>query len=508
VKRFFLLATCFLMGFAVLGLELLGFRLYGPEFGYSSYVAGTLIGVILAALSLGYILGGRLADRAPRPPVLYRLIVITGLLLVAFTFVYDKLLSEFFLKFGMIKGLVLVTVLIYGPPMVLLGMVSPFIIRLVAKRDQVGTAAGTIYALSTVGSIFGSFLTPFVLVPAIGAHMTLVIMTAIVLSVGVIGLLGVRSRYAVALLALGLMPLSFPKLPANVVLRIQSPYSDLAVEKDAKGGPYRLAVNRWAWYSRGLPKEITTGYYYDYFLLGPMLTPVKEMAVLGAAAGTSIKQFQDKYPDIHIDAVEIDPWVIQIAKMDYFKLREGPNLAIHIQDARPFLRLTTKRYDLVEIDMFQGGPFVPFYVTTKEFFQLVSDRMSGAGVAMTNVLGLSNDQLLLACIVETMKTVFPSVYVIHLSSNHLVIGFKEKTSLETARARLKGTLVQSLAEFASTAADELTTPDPYPGMHVFTDDKADVARITFNMVKRHADLRRRERLLQRRQNGPVPGNKP
>jgi len=497
VRRFFLLATCFLMGFAVLGLELLGFRLYAPVFGYSIYVNGTLIGVILAALSLGYVLGGRLADRAPRPPVLYRLIVITGLLLVVFSFLYDELLDGFFLKFKQqMTGLVLVTILIYGPPMVLLGMVSPFIIRLVAREGRVGTAAGTIYALSTVGSILGSFLTPFVLVPGIGAHMTLIIMTAIVLVVGVVGLLGVRGRWVVAILALGLTPLSFPKEEKNVVLRIQSPYSDLQVERGEEGGPYRLAVNNWAWYSKGLGTKLRTESYYDYFLLGPKLVPVKEMAVLGVAAGTSIMQFQriPEYQGIHIDAVEIDPWVIEIAKMkEYFGLEEGAKLDIHIQDARPFLRRTEKRYDLVEIDMFQGGPFVPFYVTSKEFFQLVSDRMSDNGVAITNVLALSDEKLLVSCIVATLEVVFPSVYVVRRSSNYLVFAFKKETSLAEVRRRLDAVRTPGLESLARETAAKLVTLDLYPGTHVFTDDKADVARITFNMVRRYANVKLRRR---------------
>jgi spermidine synthase len=214
------------------------------------------------------------------------------------------------------------------------------------------------------------------------------------------------------------------------------------------------------------------------------------------AAGTSIMQFQrvPEYRGIHIDAVEIDPWVIKIAKMEeYFGLKEGPNLAIHIQDARPFLRMTEKRYDLVEIDMFQGGPFVPFYVTSVEFFQLVSDRMSDNGLAITNVLALSDEKLLVWCIVATMKAVFPSVYVVRRSSNYLVFAFKKETSLAEVRRRLGAVRTRGLEELAQETASKLVTPNPYPGTHVFTDDKADVARITFNMVRRYANVRRSQR---------------
>jgi spermidine synthase len=497
VRRFFLLATCFLMGFAILGLELLGFRLYGPAYGYSTYVSGTLIGVILAALSLGYVIGGRLADRSPRPAVLYRLLTIAGLLLVVFSFVYDDLLDWFYLQFEFLVGLVLVTVLIYGPPMVLLSVTSPFIIRLIALQDRVGTAAGSIYALSTIGSILGSFLTPFVLVPTIGSHMTLLIMTAIVLVVGVLGLVGVRGTWALALLALGLLPFSFPKAEEGVVLRVESPYSDLQVKRGEEEAPYVLAVNRWAWYSKGLSRSMTTSSYYDYFLLGPGLVPVKEMAVLGMAAGTTIKQFQHFYPRIHIDAIEIDPWVVKIAEnKKYFGIEEGPNLTIHVQDARPYLRTCTKRYDLVEIDMYQGGPFIPFYVTTVEFFQLVSDRMADDGLAITNVLALSDDELLVACVIKTVQAVFPSVYVLQHRSNYLLFAFKKPTSLEEVRTRLEPLTTGPLGR-AARRAGAITTPTPYPGAHVFTDDKADVARITFNMIRRYANERRLEQRRER-----------
>ena len=494
VRRFYLLLTCFLMGFAILGLELLGFRLYGPVYGYSSYVAGTLIGVILAALSLGYLIGGRLADRAPRPPVLYRLLVIAGLLLVAFCFVYRALLDWFFFTFQLefITGLILVTVVAFGPIMVLLSMTSPFIIRLVAVQDRVGTAAGTIYALSTVGSILGSFITPFVLVPTIGAHMTLVIMTGVVLAVGVVGLVGLRRAWVIALLPLGLTPLSFSEQRENVVLEIQSPYSDLEVERGRGENLYVLAVNKWSWYSRGVAAgSMETGSYFDFFLLGPKLVPVREMAVLGMGAGTSVLQFQHFYGDrIHIDAVEIDPWVVKIAKdKRYFGVEEGPSVTIHTEDARPYLRTCEKEYDLVEIDMYQGGPLIPFYVTTVEFFELVSERMSDNGLAITNVLALGSDKLLAACVVKTLQEVFPSVYALRTGSNYVLFAFKKPTPLALVRRRLEAVRTEGLAGIAYRASG-ITTPEPYPGAHVFRDDDADIEWITFDMVRRDANKRR------------------
>jgi len=516
VKRSFLLATCFLNGFAVLGLELLGFRLYGPEYGYSSYVAGTLIGVILAALSLGYYIGGALADRAPRASVLYRLLVVAGLLLVVFCFVYRPVLgwsATLSSRFYLLR-IVLVTILLYGPVMVLLSVTSPFIIKLIAEEDRVGTAAGSIYALSTVGSILGSFLTPFVLVPEIGSHMTLIIMTAIVLAVGVAGLVGLRPVWGLALLALGLTPLSFPKAEEGVVLRIESPYSDLLVQKDPKSGEYVLAVNRWAWYSRGVSEqgELLTGAYYDYYLLGPVLVPVKEMAVLGMAAGTSIKQIQEYYPGIHIDAVDIDPWVVRIAKMKYFGLKESETLTIHTQDARPFMRASTTKYDLVEIDMYQGGPFIPFYVTTVEFFRLVGERMSDNGLAIANVLALSPEsarptseaQLLVWCVVKSFQETgqFPSVYVLAHHSNFLIFAFKKATPFEEVQRRLGavaanealrqrlGTVKFEALKLVASQAGAITVPELFPGAHAFYDDDADVDRITFDMIRAYVNANR------------------
>ena len=145
--------------------------------------------------------------------------------------------------------------------------------------------------------------------------------------------------------------------------------------------------------------------------------------------------------------------------------------------------------------MFQGGPLIPFYVATKEFFQLVSDTMSPNGVAITNVIALANDRLLISCIAETMQEVFPSVYVLRVPrrSNYLLFAFKQKTPLhEVVRPRLRAITTQGLKEMAAAAADEMTMPEPYPGTHVFTDDKADVARVTFAMVRRYANKRFRQ----------------
>lgn len=500
--RFYLYVTCFLMGFTILGLELLGFRFYGPVYGYSTYVYGTLIGVILAAMSVGYAIGGRLADRAPRPAVLYKVLAAAGLLLVGFCFVYHPVLEWFWRAIeSQILSMILVTVLLYGPIMVLLSITSPFIIRLIALRDKVGTAAGSIFAVSTVGSILGSFITPFVLVPhpAIGAHMTLVVMTCIVVVVAVLGLIASRGQWALALLALGLLPLSFPGKAEGVVFHIQSPYSDLAVRHDEKTDTYLLAVNEWAYYSKGLAEGQTrTGSYYDYFLLGPALVPVREMAVLGVAAGTSIKEFQRVYPDVHIDAVDIDPWVIKIAQDPrWFNLQESEQLDIHVEDARPFMRRTEKKYDLVEIDMYQGGPFIPFYVTTVEFFESLKAHMSDDGLAITNVLALAHDELLVACVVETIQEVFgDSVYVVHHSSNTLVFAFKKPTLLHEVRRRIEAQYTGPLSDLAHEAI-AITTPDPYPGAHVFRDDDADVARISYKMLQRTV-RQRRQRLEQER----------
>ncbi len=493
MKTFYLGTTAFVCGLCVMGLEVLGFRLFAPTFGYSSYVWGSLIGIILAALSVGYIFGGRLADKKPHAPVLFKLILAAGCYLFVMLLVYKKVLDASYMKFGTIWGAFVATIVIYGVPMVLLSMASPFIIRLLTVQQKAGSIAGGIYGLSNTGSILGTFVTAFVLIRVLGSHITFLLFCSIVLLLGISGLVSQSPKWAASVLLAVIAPFSFPRAEKDVLLRKESFYNDIRV-LERQDGEKALSVNRWTSYSVSVDEKknyLTGNSYYDYFNAAALLTEPGEILILGMGAGTSVKQYGHFFPKAHIDAVEIDPEIIRIAKDDkYFGVKEGPRLKIFAEDARPYLRKTKKKYDLVEVDMFQGGPYVPFYVTTEEFFQSVSDHLLPKGVVVMNVLSLSDDETLLCSIEKTLKRVFPTVFAVRVgeTSNFLLTALKRKITVPGEVSRIlaaKSASHRPLSKVINNFTNNIVFLPENEQAHVFTDDKTDVERVTFRMVDKY-----------------------
>jgi spermidine synthase len=494
--RLLYLITAFIGGFSIMGLELCGFRIFSPIFGYSIYVSGSLIGIIMMALSVGYIVGGKLADKYKSKALLFKLILAAGCYCFLMVFLYRDILDFCFKSvsrdMGTVAGILIATVVIYGPSMFLLSMISPYIIGLLAHEGDAGSTAGSVYGVSTIGSVFGTFLTSFVLVSAIGSHWTLIIFSGLVLLIGIIGLLKSSRMYLIGLAVFAVVPFSIPELAEGELLHTESFYNDIRVmEKKSKTDPSKkvrsIQVNWWTRYSTTLAEgAFLTQSYYDYFSLGPLLSTPGEILILGMGAGTSVQQFEKVFPRANIDAVEIDPEIVRIAK-EYFDVKDTDKVKIFAEDARPFLKLSTKKYDVVELDLFQGGPYVPFYVTTSEFFGEVKERLADEGVVIMNILQMSKDKLLAACIVETLKSVFPSVYVIEAStkSNIMAIAFNREISLKEIKDRLeeKKPEYPQLTDVIDYSSKRIKTMSSHPRAHIFTDDKADIEEITFAMVE-------------------------
>ena len=473
--------TVFICGYVILSLEILGFRLLSPYFGYSSYVWGALIGIIMTTLSLGYYLGGMLADKTPRPALIFDMILCSAIFLIPILFFYKKILT-YLLSYGIILGSLLSTVTIFAFPMLLLSMVSPFAIKLLAKEDTVGITAGKIYAISTAGSVVGTFLTSFVLIPYLGSFSSLTIMIIILT---LLYILGNKQKIRRTLLGviLIILVLLIPESESgeHIIDETESAYNIIRVGK--KGDVYTLYLNDERWvqstYRKGF---ISTGGYMDFMLLGKPLTDINNLLILGAGGGTSIKQFLFFSPEAQIDAVEIDPKVIEAARK-YFGLADNPRLKIHFDDARPFLNRTQKKYDVIEIDMFSGGPFVPFYLTTQEFFQMVFKKLNSKGLMLTNVLNDGRDGTLVFHIGNTAKTIFSSVFTIDLKKNVLLIAFEEKISLKQVKLKLKNNSDQRINKLTEYALENIKEFQIQNGYAVFTDDKAPIEKITYEMVK-------------------------
>jgi spermidine synthase len=480
----FWLVTASLTGAVIMGLELLAFRLYAPYFGYTIYVWGSLISVVMVALTLGYALGGWMADRSQTDLSLYAVVLASALYQLVIVLTNRWLLARLW-PWGEFTGTVVASLIIFTPPMTALAVTSPFVIRLLARAGRVGVTAGKVYALATVGSIAGTLLTSFYLVPRFGTQATLKLLCGTSLAIGVVGLAAKRKRALAGLLLLLCLALApEPPLPGYEIWRAESAYNLVRVIRTQ--GFMWLALND-ARFSHTTRKEgaVWSGSYQDDYALGPMLVEARRLLVLGMGAGGSIRMTRLTAPDIEIDAVEIDPLVVEAADR-FFGLRAEPRrLRIHVADARPWLARSRASYDLIHVDLYHGGPYVPFYLVTEEFFSLVRAHLTPGGLLMMNVYDLGAEREILSATVATLRRVYPSVLVLsRADKNHILFAFPRAHSLDSIEAQLQQ-LAQSqggTADLARRALTSLREFVPAPGTPVFTDDRAPIEEFTRRML--------------------------
>jgi spermidine synthase len=229
-----------------------------------------------------------------------------------------------------------------------------------------------------------------------------------------------------------------------------------------------------------MPKDsLLVGSYYDYFLLGPLLSGGRRVLFLGAAAGTALKQLVRAYPDVEVVGVELDPAVIAVART-HFDLAESPRLRLVAEDARWFVETSRDKFDVVAIDLYVTG-HVPFYCTTQEFFRAVQARLTDRGIVMMNVLSLQAGEELIAPFVRTVASVFPSVFLIASGNFILVASNAPVTESELKAALARGPVPPVVSEVAARAAPSLRAAVAGPEWPIFTDDRNDVEFRTFRM---------------------------
>jgi spermidine synthase len=219
---------------------------------------------------------------------------------------------------------------------------------------------------------------------------------------------------------------------------------------------------------------------WDAFLALPPLLgrPLERVAILGNAAGTTARALGVYYPRADIDGVELDPAVSRVGRR-YFGLDDNPRLTVHDADARPFLRRTDERYDLVIVDAYHQ-PYVPFYLATREFFELVRERLTPGGVLALNVATVPDDRRLVRAIGRTVAAELPQVLEWPaLRFNTLVLGLTQPLSLEALRARLR-TGPRDLAPLRELLARDVR-PLEAEG-RPWTDDRAPVEWLTDRMI--------------------------
>jgi spermidine synthase len=475
----------FLAGVATLATEICASRLLAPYFGSSTIVWANLIGLVLASLSLGYWLGGKLADRRPEPRLL-GMIVLGAALLVAVTPFLAKPLLDLSVEGldqvseGAAIGSFLGTLLLFAPSITLLGMAAPFAIRLaLADVEHAGAVAGRLYALSTVGSLLGTFLSALVLIPLIGTQRTM-LLSAALLAVG--GALLVRRRWLVVAVGMGALlaiPPGAVKASPGLIYEKESRYQYVQVIERSSGARYLQLNEGIAVHSVWRESEVLTGGVWDTFLAVPALLGHKprRVAVLGNAGGTVARAFGRFYPPTEIDGVEIDPAVSDVG-FRFFGMGDNRRLHVHDADARPFLRSTSERYDLIYVDAYRP-PYVPFYLASREFFELVRSRLEPGGIVALNVATVPDDHRLAEGVESTLKSVFPTVSVWQpLRFNRIVLA-------STADSiRVRSSPGSELTPLVDLLERDLRPSDA--SGDAWTDDRAPVEWITDRMIVSYA----------------------
>jgi len=410
--------------------------------------------------------------------------ILTSLIPLFFQF-YTKLaaVNFSFLTF-LLAGSFLAMVLLFFLPVFLLGMISPFAIRIaISDVQSSGKTAGSLYAFSTLGSIVGTFLSAFILIPFWGTKETIYLSALILL---VFSAWGLKKKPAFFLLMLIPIALYFVtkgdniKPVAGLIYEKESPYQYIQITES--GDRYELRVND----GLGLqsiydPNNILVDSYYDSYAVLPYFVHpnrAKDVLLIGVGGGTISRQylalFQNRIP-LDIDAVEIDPEIINAAKQ-YFDLAQQP-ISIHVSDGRTFLEQTDRRYDILIVDAYSQQIYIPFYLTTREFFSKTKDHLKEKGILAINVNAASRNSNLLNRILQTLKSVYAHTYLSPLGEgyNWLVLASESDLDLESMKQSVDNPILQPVANDVISGFEEIEINSHYP---VLTDNRAPIELLT------------------------------
>lgn len=488
-------------GAMLMALEMVGSRILAPHFGTSIFVWGSLIGVFLGALSLGYVLGGALSDRYPHPSGLAAILAAAGATVAVVPLAAGPVqLGLLGRDLGPRLGPLLACTALFFVPSVFMGMVSPYAIRLQARAlDRVGNTAGRLYGLSTLGSIAGTILTSFYLIPALGVRAIVFSLGAGLGGLGLLLALGrpgsARLRWLVAVTVVGtvLLGATAPR-PAGpggkVVHQAQTLYHQLYVVDE--GGVRYLKFNQSFQGGMRLDDPYASAFpYADYFHLALAFQPnLRDVLVIGLGGGLVPKRFHRDYPEVRIDAVEIDPAVVEVARR-FFGVPEDDRLRLHCMDGRRFVQQSREQYDLIILDAYYADS-IPFHLTTVEFFRELRPRLRDNGVVAFNIIGAveGRPSKLFRSLYRTFQTAFPYLYafpiglgadgkgdryrnVIVFGTRHDLVGGPPPQVIAERVRQLAGTRV-TVPGYAGFLGDLYDLPLPLEEVQVLTDDHAPV----------------------------------
>ena len=476
----FLYVLVFVVGTASLGAEIAAARLMAPFFGASTIVWANTIGVVLVSLSIGYWLGGRLGDRHPRLRELCLVIAAAAILLAVVPFaarpffeVATGALDE--IAPGAFVGSLVGVLFLIAIPVVLLGTCAPWAIRLaVPDVEHSGRTAGRLYAVSTVGSLLGTMLSALLLIPFIGTQRSFL---AFSVALAIVAAAGLGWRYLAlpaALAAVIAVPIGTVKATDGEEVLFEGETEEQYVRVvEQEDGDRALELNEGqATHSLYRPGSYLTDDVWDGYLVLPFAarsTPPERIAILGNAAGTTARAYGHFFPETEVDGVEIDAKLTELGRR-YFDM-DNPRLEVSHEDARPWLEDSGGDYDVIMVDAYRQ-PYIPFYLATKEFFELVRDRLAPGGAVVVNAGHPEGNDDLEKVLSATLADVFPTVLRDPIEDTNTLLLATEAPASDDRLAEAIPNLPDDLRVVAAASSERIGAR--LTGGEVYTDDKAPV----------------------------------
>jgi len=472
-KKMILPAVVFITGGCVLILEVTATRVLAPYFGNTIYTVSSIIGVILLALSLGYYGGGKLADSRPESSWFYGIIFLSGLSVIILELIIILILPALGDSLSLIYGPLIVSLILFFLPALLLGALSPYAIKLqslVWPETGVGSVSGLIFFWSTFGSIAGSLLTGFVLIPNFGVDKIIINAGGLLCLIGFLPFLknGFRPKHFFLIFAAAtLLTLEFivSDLSAKgLVYLSDGVYEKLFIyDREYLGRPTRFfQQDRSSSGAMFLDSDELVFDYTKYYALYKIFKPEMTQAlVIGGGAYSIPKALLKEPTSPTVDVAEIEPSLYELSKK-YFRLVETDKLKNHIIDGRRWLKQTDKNYDLIFSDVYYSLYSLPVHFTTEEFFKLAKARLSQDGVFMANLIGKLDAEppSLIMSEIKTFKAVFPNSYFFAVNSpqvdqaqNIIFLGFNSDRKIDFNEDSIKSNQDRIISQGGSKLID-------------------------------------------------------
>jgi predicted membrane-bound spermidine synthase len=504
----YLYLVVFTSGMTTLAVELSASRLLGSVFGTSNIVWANVIGLMLLYLTIGYFIGGRWADRSPYRSTMYKIVIWGAFLSALIPLAARPILqvaSKAFVgaEAALALGSFVSVLVLFSVPITLLGTVSPFAIRLaVTDVQNAGKVSGQIYAISTVGSLIGTFLPVLLLIPQIGTIQTFLFFAGVLFTVAFIGLFREDKAAAfkylimpllVALLAYFVLtgPLRPPQEGAILLYDGESAYNYIQVQEDAAGNRYLYLNEGQGIHSQWSADNIYYRRTWDFFLTAPYFNDdfapenMESMLIVGLATGTIPRQHLAVYPNLPIDGIEIDPEIIEVgAQFFEMNAEHMPSLTVYAEDGRYMLNQLDKQYTVIGVDAYRP-PYIPWHLTTVEYFQEIRAHLTDDGVVVINVGRTNTDRRLVDALTYTLSYVFPSIHAMDVpySFNTILVATMQPTTSENLNNNLLHLPENAHPMLRQVLNDGIAALVPTNTIDVlFTDNRAPVENIVDSLV--------------------------